>query len=289
MFKVNKNSHPAIKLLIILLGSALYAVAIGLFLDPNQLAPGGVTGIAIIINHITGLPTGALIMAMSVPLLVVGMWKFGVKFLLSTLLAIVLSSVAIDLLAPYGPVTEDKLLAAVAGGVLLAVGMGLIFKVGATTGGMDIVARLLKLKFKHISTGRLFLLTDSVVVLASAIAFHDIDVALYAALTVIINSTVFDMMLYGADGAKLVYIITEKEAVITRRILDELEIGVTRLKGSGAYTDTEKQVILCATRKQQLPQLQEIATGEDPCAFLIITSASEVFGEGFKDAEGEPL
>jgi len=289
MFHIDKNTHIAIRGGVIVLGTVLYAVAIGLFLDPNQLAPGGVTGIAIIVNRLLALPTGVLIVCMNIPLLILGAWKFGLRLLLTTIFTIGASSVMIDLLAPYGPVTDDRLLAAVAGGALLALGMGLVFKAGATTGGMDIAVRLIKLRFKHIKTGRLFLLTDSVVVLASAIVFGDVDLGLYAALAVIVSSTVFDMVLYGADGAKLVYIITGQEDAITRRLLDELEIGVTHLQGSGAYTDTDKRVILCAMRKQLLPQVQDIATVEDPLAFLIVTSATEIFGEGFKDIRGERL
>ena len=289
MRSIDKNTHIAVRGGVILLGTVLYAVAIGLFLDPNQLAPGGVTGIAIIVNRLLDLPTGVLILCMNIPLLILGAWKFGLRLLLSTIFAIGASSVMIDLLAPLGPLTDDRLLAAVAGGALLALGMGLVFKAGATTGGMDIAVRLIKLRLKHIKTGRLFLLTDSVVVLASAIVFGDIDLGLYAALAVIVSSTVFDMVLYGADGAKLVYIITEREDAITRRILEELEIGVTHLQGKGTYTDTDKRVILCAMRKQLLPQVQDIATAEDPLAFLIVTSATEIFGEGFKDIMGERL
>jgi len=289
MRSIDKNTHIAVRGGVILLGTVLYAVAIGLFLDPNQLAPGGVTGIAIIVNRLLDLPTGVLILCMNIPLLILGAWKFGLRLLLSTIFAIGASSVMIDLLAPLGPLTDDRLLAAVAGGALLALGMGLVFKAGATTGGMDIAVRLIKLRLKHVKTGRLFLLTDSVVVLASAIVFGDIDLGLYAALAVIVSSTVFDMVLYGADGAKLVYIITEREDAITRRILEELEIGVTHLQGKGTYTDTDKRVILCAMRKQLLPQVQDIATAEDPLAFLIVTSATEIFGEGFKDIMGERL
>lgn len=289
MLRIDRKTHIVVRMLIITAGALLYAVGIALFLDPNSLAPGGVTGIAIMINHLTGLSTGVMILCINIPLLVIGVWKFGFKFLLTTIYAIVVSSGAMDFLATYGAVTEDKLLAAVAGSVIMAIGMGLIYKCGATTGGMDIVVRLIKLRYKHIRTGRLFLLTDMFIVAASAVVFNNLDLGLYAAIAVFICSTVFDMVLYGADGAKLVYIMTTQEAAITQRILDELEIGVTQLQGVGAYTDTEKRVIMCAMRKQLLPMVQDIATEEDPYAFLIITSASEIFGEGFKDIRGERL
>ena len=289
MLKIDKNANIFVRYGVILLGSLIYAAAISLFLDPNHLAPGGVTGIAIIINHLSGIPTGILILCINVPLLIVGVYKFGFKFLLSTMFAILVSSAAVDLLSPLGPLTQDRLLASLSGGALMALGMGLIFRAGATTGGSDIIVRLIKLKYRHVKTGRLFLITDMVVVAASAIVFGDVDIGLYAALAVTVSSTVFDMVLYGADGAKLVYIITDNERPITERILKELEIGVTHLKGVGAYTEDEKRVIMCAMRKQLLPEVQEIATQEDPFAFLIVTSANEIFGEGFKDIKGERL
>lgn len=289
MFTIKGKWGGLKKYSLIVLGSLLYAIGISMFLDPNNLAPGGVTGIAIIVNRILGIPTGTLIIIVNIPLMLVGVYKFGLKFFLSTIFAIGVSSAMIDLLAPFGAVTSDPLLAAVAGGVILAVGMGIIFRVGATTGGTDIVVRLIKLRYKHIKTGKLFLITDAVVVALSAVVFGEIDVAMYAAIAVVICSTVMDMVLYGADSAKLVFIITEKDVIIAQKIMDELELGVTYLKGEGAFTENKKRVIMCAMRKQNLPLVREIAMSEDPFAFMIVSSASEVFGEGFKDIGEEHL
>lgn len=289
MFRLSGKSGFIIKHLIIVLGSLLYAVAISLFLDPNNLAPGGVTGMAIIVNKLTGFNTGIIIILVNVPLMAIGIYKFGLKFFLSTIFAIGVSSLLIDVLSPLGAVTTDPFLASVCGGVILAVGMGMIFKVGATTGGTDIVVRLIKLRHKHIKTGRLYMITDAVVVALSALAFKQLDYALYAAVAVFVCSAVMDIVLYGADGAKLVFIITDKYDAIARRILDELEIGITYLKGEGAFTENRKKVIMCAMRKQVLPQVQDIAKAEDPFVFMIVSSAGEVYGEGFKDIKGDRL
>jgi uncharacterized membrane-anchored protein YitT (DUF2179 family) len=291
MIRMKKDwrKNAVVRYLIVILGSLIYAAAISLFLDPNQLAPGGVSGLAIIINRLTSLPTGVLMLCMNVPLLAVGIWKLGFRFFVSTMVAIGVSSWATDLLAPLGPLTRDPLLAAAAGGAMMALGMGLLFKVGATSGGSDIVVRLIKLKYKYIKTGKLFLATDSCVVALSAVVFRNIDLGLYAAIAILVSSAVFDLVLYGTDEAKLVYIITDHEDKITARILTELEIGVTHLEGTGAYTDKPKQVIMCAMQKRLLPQVQDIANAEDPYAFLIVTSASEIYGEGFKDLRGERL
>ena len=286
---MKKHLHPVLQYLGIVLSSLLYAAAIALFLDPNQLAPGGVSGIAIILNRLTSLPTGTLILIMNIPLLALGMWKLGWKFVLSTVVAVAASSVFTDLLAPYGPLTADPLLAACAGGGLLAVGMGILFKLGATSGGTDILIRVIKLKHKHLKTGSLFLATDCCVIAASALVFGDIDLALYAAIATIVSSFCLDLVLYGRDEAKLVYLITDHEQAIAGRLLEELEIGVTYLQGQGAYTRDNKKVILCAMQKRLLPKVQEIAMEEDPFAFLIVTSASEIFGEGFKDISAPRL
>ena len=286
---MKKHLNPILQYAGILAASALYAAAIALFLDPNHLAPGGVSGIAIIINQLTQIPTGTLILIMNVPLMVLGMWKLGFKFLLSTLVAVISSSIFTNLLAPYGPLTTDPLLAACAGGALLAVGMGLLFKLGATSGGTDILIRVIKLKYKHLKTGSLFLITDCCVIAASALVFRNVDLALYAAIATILSSFCLDLVLYGRDEAKLVYLITDHEKAIANRLLEELEIGVTYLQGQGAYTRDNKKVILCAMQKRLLPRVQEIAMEEAPCAFLIVTSASEIFGEGFKDISAPRL
>lgn len=281
--------HSILKYPGILLASLLYAAAIALFLDPNQLAPGGVSGIAIIVNHLTRLPTGTLILMMNVPLLALGMWKLGWRFVLETLIAVVASSLFTNLLSPLGPLTRDPLLAACAGGALLSVGMGLLFKLGATSGGTDILIRVIKLKYKHLKTGSLFLLTDCCVIAASALVFRNVDLALYAAIATVVSSFCLDLVLYGRDEAKLVYLITDHDKAVSRRLLQELEIGVTYLQGQGAYTRDDKRVILCAMQKRLLPRVQEIAMEEDPYAFLIVTSASEIFGEGFKDISAPRL
>ena len=286
---MKKHLNPILQYAGILAASALYAAAIALFLDPNHLAPGGVSGIAIIINQLTQIPTGTLVLIMNVPLMALGMWKLGFKFLLSTLVAVISSSIFTNLLAPYGPLTTDPLLAACAGGALLAVGMGLLFKLGATSGGTDILIRVIKLKYKHLKTGSLFLITDCCVIAASALVFRNVDLALYAAIATILSSFCLDLVLYGRDEAKLVYLITDHEKAIANRLLEELEIGVTYLQGQGAYTRDNKKVILCAMQKRLLPRVQEIAMEEDPCAFLIVTSASEIFGEGFKDISAPRL
>lgn len=268
--------------MVITVASFIYAAGVSLFLDPNSLAPGGVTGISIILNRITGLETGTWILLMNIPILLLGAWKFGFRFIFSTIYCTVVTSFATNLFVGYGAVTEDLFLAALAGAALLALSMGWVFKAGATTGGMDIIVKVLRIKFPYMKTGTLHLLLDIAIVTASAILFRDMDKAMYAGVSVFVTSFLLDVVLYGRDGAKLIYIISDHSEQITRRLLDDLDIGVTLVQGAGAYSGKEKKVIMCVLRKQLSPKAEEIVKEEDPLAFLIVSSATEIYGRGYK-------
>lgn len=275
--------------ILITLSSFVYAIAVSLFLDPNSLAPGGVTGIAIILNRVFNINTGMLILFINIPILLLGMWKFGFRFIISTIYCTVMISVFTDLLGVIGAVTTDPLLASLTGAVLMAVGMGGIFKAGSTSGGTDIIIKLLRQRFPHLKTGFLFFITDVLIVTASAFVFQNIDRALYAGITVFVSSFVLDMVLYGRDGAKLIFIISDESEKITKRLLEELDIGVTFIEGQGAYSRREKRVIMCVMRKQIAPMAEAIVKEEDARAFMIVTSATEIFGEGYKSYFGDKL
>lgn len=276
-------------LILIAAASAVYAVGISLFLDPNNLAPGGVTGISVILNRLSGIETGTLYFLLNVPIVLLGIWKFGVRFIIKTAYAIVLTSFFTNLFSGYGALTEDPLLAALAGGVLIAVGIGLVFKAGATTGGMDIIIKIIRQKYKHLKTGFLFQCTDMVIVAISGFLFRDLNIALYALIAVMISGKALDYVLYGGDEAKMVYIITGKPQEVGRKILEGLDVGITYLHGRGGWTGQEKQVIFCVVRRQLGPRIEEVVKEEDPSAFMIITSASEIYGEGYKDLFAETL
>lgn len=274
---------------IITLASIIYGMGVSLFIDPNNMAPGGVTGISIILSRLVPLETGTLIMIINIPIIILGMWKFGLRFIVSTFYAIVMTSVSTNFFAPFGPATQDILLAALAGSVLIACSIGVIFKRGATTGGTDIIIKCLRLKFPHMKTGVLFFITDVCVVTLSGFVFRNIDAALYAGIAVVVTSVVLDVVLYGRDGAKLIYIISDKPEKITDRILAELDVGVTYLRGEGAYSGKEKKIIMCVVRKAIAPRMENIVKEEDSDAFMIITSATEIFGEGYKSYFSEKI
>ena len=275
--------------LVITVSSFLYAVAVSLFLDPNSLAPGGVTGISIILNRLSGVETGTWILLLNVPIMLLGAWRFGIRFMLSSVYSTVLISFFTNMIAPMGAVTKEPILAAIAGGGLTALSLGWVFRAGATTGGMDIIIKVLRVKYPQMKTGFLYLMTDMTVVIVSAFVFQDIDKALYAAITVFLMSYLLDLVLYGRDGAKLIYIISDFSEKITERILKELDIGVTHMQGMGAYSKKEKNVIMCVIRKPLSHKVEEIVKEEDPMAFMIVTSATEIYGEGYQNIFSEKL
>lgn len=291
-FLMKKNFYhatPVMVLLILLSASALYGAGISLFLDPNNLAPGGVTGIAVIFNRIIPVKTGTLYFLINVPLLLIGLWKFGWKFMLKTVLATILTSIFTNWFTRYPVVTTDPLLAAIAGSMLCACGIGLIFKVGATSGGTDIIVKLLRLKYPYLKTSFLFLITDCIIVSASWFVVHDFNTVMYALISLIVMERILDWVLYGFDEAKLVYIISTEPQKIASRLMKEVDVGVTILHGEGGYSQTDKEVLLCAVRKQLEPQIEDIVKQEDRFAFLIVTNASEIYGEGHKSLFSEKL
>lgn len=277
------------KYFIITIMAFVYAAAVSLFIDPNNMAPGGITGIAIIISRFIPVETGSLIFMLNIPIFIFSILKFGLRFTLSTVYSITFISVFTNILAPLGAATDDILLAALAGGVLYAISIGLIFKAGATTGGMDIIVKWLRIKLPYLKTGVLFFVTDVIIIAISGIVFRNIDAALYAGITVAVNSVALDIVLYGRDEAKLIYIISDNSKIIAERMLGELDVGVTYIEGRGAFSGNEKKVLMCAVKKQMSPRVEEIVKEEDTDAFMIISSATEIFGEGYKSYFNERI
>ena len=173
--------------------------------------------------------------------------------------------------------TDDLLLASLVGGALVAVGLGLVFHAGGTTGGSDILIKIIRLKYRHMKTSSVLLMVDSIIIAASAIVFGNIELALYSAVVLFVSSRVLDLVLYGPDGAKLVYIISDKPEEIADRLLRQLDVGVTYLEGEGAYTRKDKKVLLCASRKQVFPKIRALVTEVDDMAFMIVSSAREIW------------
>lgn len=277
------------KYLIITLACVTYGVGISLFIDPNNLAPGGFTGLSVVLNRLVPTETGTIYLILNIPIIILGIWKFGWKFTVSTLYAILAVSFSANILSLMNPITEEPVLGAVFGGIFCGTGMGMVLRNSATTGGTDIIVKCLRQRYPHLKTGSLMLMIDAVIIGISGIVFQNFDSVLYSIISVLTMSAVLDMVLYGRDGAKLIYIISDESEKITSRILQELDIGVTHLEGSGAYKNVEKKVIMCVVKKQLAHKVEEIVRDEDISAFMIISSASEIYGEGYKSYFGEVI
>lgn len=284
---------------LLLAGCVIYAVGIGLFLDPNGLCPAGVSGLAIAVNKWieflcggTPLSTGAIIAVFNVPIMILGIVKLGRKFFISTIFATLASSALIDLFENFIPIpTNELLLASVLGGAFMSLGMGLVFRAGATTGGTDVIVRVLRnsKKYKHIKTGQMFWFFDGTVVLIYALTMRDVAVLLYAIMTLAVQTFVLDAVLYGVDSAKLLFIVSDKQKEICTYLLEDIDTGVTMINGTGAYTGKDKQVIMCVVKKHVLPKVRDFVSGVDPKAFIIISKATEIYGEGYKDHKSEEI
>ena len=286
---LNKARPIAFKYIMYTLGALLYSAGTSLFLDPNSLAPGGIIGIAVILNHLLPVSTGIYYFLLNLPIAFIGIRKYGWKFMLATVYTIAVSALFTHFLAMLPPVTDDFIIASLSGAVLQGAGIGIVFRFGATTGGTDILVKVLKEKHRYMDTGTLFFMMDVIVVVASGFVFKDFRVAFYAFVTVMVYGIVMNRVLYGADEARLLYIISDNAPEIGARLLTEQELGVTYLKGKGAYTGTEKQVILCAARPTAVPGIEDIVRETDENAFMIITSAKEIYGEGHKNILEERL
>ncbi len=277
--------------ILVFVGALLFAAGVAIFLSPNELSPGGISGLAIIMmKYFDSIPVGTWVIIFNVPIMIAGVWKLGFKILLPSIITIAICTTAMNLMEAHVPVvTTDPFLACVSGSVLVAVGIGLVFRGGATTGGTDIIVKLLRLKFPHMSTGATFLIADGSICLLAGIVFNNIEKALYAGIALCMQMFVLNMVLYGSDEARIVYIISEKDNVIAKRLLEEVDAGGTYLYGCGAYTGNDKKVLMCTLRMRALPQAREIVRAEDTNAFMIVTKATGVFGEGFKSHTDEDL
>lgn len=270
----------------VLLGAILYSIAIVCFLAPCGIAAGGVSGLSTIINYkLPFLPIGILTIVFNIPIMIVGYISLGGKFVLKTAISTVFTSLVTFIFErlPFIPTyTNSTLLACIFGGALLGSGIGLIFLRGYTTGGTDVVVKVLRKKNPQFSTGTLTLGIDFLVISLAGIAYANIENSFYALISIFVSTTVLDKILNGADSAKLAYIVSDKSEEIAAYITREINRGVTVLHGRGYYSGKERDVLMVVLRPQQLFGVRNILKQIDPNAFMIFTNASEVLGQGFK-------
>lgn len=283
-----QNRIILVDILYFLAGSVLFAVSVNSFTAPNRIAPGGITGLATVLNYLLGTPIGTMLFVINMPVFLWAIWDLGYRMVGKTILATLLCSVTIDLLSPILPVYQgDHMLAAVFGGVLEGTGLSLVLLRGATTGGTDLIARLLERRLRSLSIGQLMMGVDALVILLAGFVYRSLESALYAFIAVFVSTRLIDTILYGADvgTGKMLFIMSEKNNEIAAKILSELERGVTALQARGVYSGRNGEVLLCAVRRYEVSRVTDIVRSTDKNAFIIIGEAGEIAGEGFREVK----
>ena len=274
----------------IVLGSAVFALGFDLFLSPNDLNAGGVSGIAMILVHLIGFGSvGTATMLINLPLFILGGLKIGKKFFFGSLVGMVSSSVLLDVFARVPAISTEPLVAALYGGALCGLGLGTVFATGASTGGSDIVVRLLKMKCRNVPIGTINMVFDLTVAALTGIVYWDITKALYSGIAIFFTGKIIDAVVYRFDYSKVVLIISDRYEEITRFIMNELDRGATYLEGTGSYSGNPRQVIMTVVKPAQIADLKEAVMVMDPKAFLVVQDAHQVLGEGFARYSKESL
>ena len=279
MDKLYKYVYDVLK---IALGCALFGLGFNLFLNPNNLNAGGVSGLAMVFVHWLGRGSVGVVTAiMNLPLFALAGVKIGKKFFLGSLFGMILSTVSLDVFAGIPTPETEPLIGALYGGVICGAGLGMVFSAGISTGGSDIIVRLLKRRYQHMPIGSITICFDAFVIVLSGIVFQDITVALYSGVAIFLTGKVIDAVVYRFDYSKVALIITKEYDTLAQVITKELARGVTFLHGEGAYTHTQTKVILTAVKKQQIAELKRLVAETDPDAFVIVHEAHQVLGDGF--------
>jgi len=266
-----------------ILGGMVFALGFDLFLIPHGLNAGGVTGLAMVIGHVLKIDSwvGTITIAINLPLFLLAGVKIGKRFFVGSLVGMAVSSVAIDLFALIPVPQTDVFIAIIYGGLLCGLGIGTVFAAGTSTGGSDIVVRLLKLRFRNVPVGTISMVLDLTVAVLTGLVFGNIVNALYTGVAVFLSTKVMDVVIYRFDYSKVVLIITREYEKVSQIISDKLGRGATYLHGQGSYTGEDTKVVLTAIKRQQLAELKDIVTHIDPNAFIIVQEAHQVLGDGF--------
>lgn len=266
---------------VFIIGGALYSVAVNCFTSRNNILNGGFTGIGTILNYLFNTPIGTAVFILNIPLFLLAYKKLGVKFVLRTVLATFIMSALIDIGALLPVYKTDLLLSSLFGGVLAGAGLGIIFIRNATTGGTDIIAKLIGLRFPHVSIGRIILIADIIIVVLGGIVYRNVESMLYASVVIFLSTQTIDYIIYGVNRGTMIMIITENSEKIQRMILSELHRGVTVVNARGGYSNSDRDVLICACYDNQTGKFIKKIKSADENAFFIVTQSKEILGNGF--------
>lgn len=286
---MKKGYKLAVDVLYFVIGTLIYSAAVNMFLTPNGISPGGFTGVAAVINYLVGIPTGTMLFIFNIPVLILGYKKMGGRFVIKTAFVTVLLSTMLDVTSGILPQFKtDGILASLFGGILLGLGFSLILLRGATTGGIDIVAKLINRKFRHLSVGKIILMSDAVVIVLNALVYKNVESALYSVVAMYAATRTMDLLLYGADKGKIIYIITACPDSICQKITQNVVRGVTKIAVKGGYSGESYTMLMCAVRIHEVAAVHDIAKECDKTAFVVVSDAGEIIGEGFKPQDVVP-
>lgn len=266
-----------------IIGAAIMAFGTSAFLLPNQLSSGGLSGIATITYYLLKIPMGAMIMALNIPLFILAGYRLGKEFFARSLIGTISLSVFIDIFDKYPPITNDRFLACIYGGALIGIGTAVILKVGASTGGTDLIATVIKGYNPYISMSKYLIIMDIVIITLNVIFFKHIEIGLYSAIAIYLYGQMIDIIFEGVYYTKLLFIISDKNEEISERISEEVKRGVTGLYGKGMYKNEDKLVLICAASRNDTAKIKDIAKTIDENCFIVIGNVREVLGKGFKE------
>ena len=264
-----------------ILGSGIMAIGVSLFLLPNQLSTGGFSGIATIAYYIFNIPLGVANIILNIPLFLIALYKLGTKFIGKSIIGTISLSIFIDLFDNISPLTEDRFLSCIYGGIVIGLGTAIVLKMGASTGGTDLVSNVVRGYKPTVKMGNIITTMDIVIVILNVLAFRKIEIGLYSAIAIFLMGKIIDVVFEGINFTKMLIIISDKSEEISKNI-HQLERGVTGLYGKGMYSEKDKLVLICATARKDLAKVRKIAQEIDKNSFIIITNAREVYGKGFK-------
>ena len=265
-----------------ILGAFIMALAVALFLLPNELTSGGFSGIATILYYTAKFPMGATILALNAPLFIMAGFKIGKSFFAKALIGTTSLSLFIDVLDKYQPLTNDRMLAAIYGGILTGIGTAIILKSNSSTGGSEILSILIKRRNKKFQTGQLITIIDAIIVITNAIVFKNIEVGLYSVITIYLMGLMIDIIFEGIFFSKLLFVISDKNDIIAKEIETKISRGVTGLYGKGMYKEKDKMILMCAVSRNDIAKMKKLIMDIDDSAFIIVTNSREVLGAGFK-------
>lgn len=279
---INKIKEILIECIETIIGTAIMAIGISLFLLPNQLSSGGFSGIATITYYLLNISVGTMVLVLNIPLFIIAFFKIGKSFFFKSLLGTISLSVFIDFFEKFTPLTQDRFLACIYGGTIIGIGTAVVLRSKASSGGTDLISNIIREYNHKIRMGTVIVIVDTIIIALNVIFFKKLEIGLYSAIAIYLDGKMIDIIFEGIYFTKLLFIISDKNEQIAKTIGKEIKKGSTGLYGKGMYSNEDKLILVCAAPRSDISKIKELARNIDPHCFIILSNAREVFGEGFK-------